>query len=156
MKKSILPVLSVMLAVSSATRADLVSKDIGDPDMNAWKAGDWVTCGGEIVALDERPEGTPKNAMALRLVTKYGVRSFGGWTAELKHNTLPGKPKKLTGWMRLGNDKSWGFEFKFQDANTNEFGIGVNVVGSQYTCISSSCRTCIFLINISDFVIIII
>lgn len=104
-----------------AGEAALVSRDIGDPEMNRWEAGTWVTTGGDVIALDERPEGGNPGAKTLRLETRYGVRAFGGWNVGLKQNVLPGKPVKLTGWVRLGNDRSYGFEYCFTDANTNEF-----------------------------------
>ena len=128
MNKSLICVGAV-LAVFNAAFAELVSKDIGDPDMNGWKAGDWVTCGGEIISLGERPAGQSDKAQTLRFKVNYGVRSFGGWSAEPKEKELPGRPQRLSGWVRLGNDKSWGMEFTFKDANTNEFHIGMTVPG---------------------------
>lgn len=101
--------------------AGLVSRDIGDPEMNRWEPGTWVTAGGDVLAIDDRPADGPKGAKALRFETRYAARAFGGWNASLKNNILPGRPVKLTGWVRLGNDKSHGFEFSFTDANTNDF-----------------------------------
>ena len=129
---SVLRVVGVSLALcasSFACLADLVSKDIGDPGMNAWKPGEWVTCGGSVTALDERPSDAPKTAKSLRFRVDYGVRAFGGWNCSPVSPLLPGKPQKITGWARLGNDKSWGMEFKFKDANTNEFGLAMSVPG---------------------------
>ena len=97
----------------AAFGANLVSKDIGDPEANAWEAGQWVTCGGDVIVLDERPADAP----------------FGGWNAHLKDNVLPGRPQKFSGWARLGNDDSWGMSFDFVDANTNKFGISMHPVG---------------------------
>ncbi len=130
--KNCLGVVSALcVAVAGVLHAQdtspLVSRDIGDPTMNEWKPGEWVTCGGDVIALDERPSDpqAPRNAKALRLETRYGVRSFGGWNAAPTSKTLPGKPQCFEGWARLGNDKSWGMEFSFTDANTNEFNIGM-------------------------------
>ena len=111
----------------STTRADVVSHDIGDPEMNVWKPGDWVTCGGDVLTIDDRPApatGAPQNAKTLRLEQRYGVRSFGGWNASLTPNTLPGRPVRLEGWMRLVNTNSWTGELEFHDANTNRFVAG--------------------------------
>ena len=113
----------------AAFGANLVSKDIGDPEANAWEAGQWVTCGGDVIVLDERPADAPTNAKSVRFETRYGDHAFGGWNAHLKDNVLPGRPRKLTGWARLGNDDSWGMSFDFVDANTNKFGISMHPVG---------------------------
>jgi len=93
-------------------RADVVSRDIGDPVLNVWKAGEWVTCGGEIIPLDERPSdpAAPKDAKALRLKVNYLPKKCGGWSAAPVVNAFPGSPVKLTAWMRLGNDASTPFE----------------------------------------------
>lgn len=117
--------LCVFSVAAWTASADLVSRDIGDPVMNAWKAGDWVTCGGEVITLDKDeaprdPEAIP-GAHPIRFECRYAPRAFGGWNANLVDNTLPGKPVRLTGWARLGNDKSWGMEFSFKDANGGEF-----------------------------------
>ena len=113
----------------AAFGANLVSKDIGDPEANAWEAGQWVTCGGDVIVLDERPADAPTNAKSVRFETRYGDHAFGGWNAHLKDNVLPGRPRKLSGWARLGNDDSWGMSFDFVDANTNKFGISMHPVG---------------------------
>ena len=110
-------------------RAELVSRDIGDPEMNAWEAGTWVTCGGDVITLDERPSDAPTKAKSVRFETRYGDHVFGGWNASLKKNILPGKPVKFTGWARLGNDDSWGMEFAFVDAHTNNFSLSIHPVG---------------------------
>ena len=115
--------------VSFATYAELVSRDIGDPEMNAWEAGTWVTCGGDVITLDERPSDAPTKAKSVRFETRYGDHVFGGWNASLKKNILPGKPVKFTGWARLGNDDSWGMEFSFVDAHTNNFSLSMHPVG---------------------------
>lgn len=122
MKKLHLMALTLVGAVLGA-RADVVSRDIGDPLMNAWKAGDWVTCGGEILPLDERPNdpAAPQGAKALRLKVNYIPNAFGGWNAAPVVNSFPGKPVKLTAWMRLGNDKSNGFDWNFEDASGKKF-----------------------------------
>ena len=99
----------------------IVSKDIGDPDMNGWKAGDWVTCGGDFFALDERPSDAPKGAKALHMEQHYAPRNFGGWSCEPLTKKLPGKPVRLECWGRLMTDSSWSGEFEFVDANTNKF-----------------------------------
>ncbi len=103
--------------------AEIVSRDIGNPELDAWRAGEWVTCGGEITALDERPDdpAAPKNAKALRLKVNYLPKQFGGWNAGPAEKLLPGKPQKLTAWMRLGNDQSIGFDWSFEDANGKKF-----------------------------------
>ena len=122
--------LSAIAAMTSfATYAELVSRDIGDPEMNAWEAGTWVTCGGDVITLDERPSDAPTKAKSVRFETRYGDHVFGGWNASLKKNVLPGKPVKFTGWARLGNDDSWGMEFAFVDAHTNNFSISMHPVG---------------------------
>ena len=122
--------LSALAAMASfATYAELVSRDIGDPEMNAWEAGTWVTCGGDVITLDERPSDAPTKAKSVRFETRYGDHVFGGWNASLKKNILPGKPVKFTGWARLGNDDSWGMEFAFVDAHTNNFSISMHPVG---------------------------
>ena len=113
----------------AAFGANLVSKDIGDPEANVWEAGQWVTCGGDVIVLDERPADAPTNAKSVRFETRYGDHAFGGWNAHLKDNVLPGRPRKLTGWARLGNDDSWGMSFDFVDANTNKFGISMHPMG---------------------------
>ena len=122
--------LSALAAMASfVAHAELVSRDIGDPEMNAWEAGTWVTCGGEVITLDERPSDAPTKAKSVRFETRYGDHVFGGWNASLKKNILPGKPVKFTGWARLGNDDSWGMEFAFVDAHTNNFSISMHPVG---------------------------
>ena len=122
--------LSALAAMASfVAHAELVSRDIGDPEMNAWEAGTWVTCGGEVITLDERPSDAPTKAKSVRFETRYGDHVFGGWNASLKKNVLPGKPVKFTGWARLGNDDSWGMEFAFVDAHTNNFSISMHPVG---------------------------
>jgi len=122
--------LSALAAMASfATYAELVSRDIGDPEMNAWEAGTWVTCGGDVITLDERPSDAPTTAKSVRFETRYGDHVFGGWNASLKKNILPGRPVKFTGWARLGNDDSWGMEFAFVDAHTNNFSLSIHPVG---------------------------
>lgn len=110
-------------------RADIVSCDIGDPEANTWKPGEWVTCGGEVIALDERPDDAPTKAKSVRFEVRYGDHAFGGWNASPKKKDLPGKPVKFTGWARLGNDDSWGMSFEFVDANTNKFNISMHAPG---------------------------
>ena len=104
---------------------NIVSRDIGDPEMNAWEPGAWVSCGGSVQALDERPDDpeAPKNAKTLRFQVDYPARTFGGWNATLKQNTLPGEPVKMTGWARKGSENSWAMGFDFVDANTNKFSL---------------------------------
>ena len=63
--------------------AGLVSRDIGDPEMNRWEPGKWVTAGGDVLAIDDRPADGPKGAKALRFETRYAARAFGGWNASL-------------------------------------------------------------------------
>ena len=104
-----------------ALHADVVSRDIGDPSLNTWKEGDWVTCGGEILAIDERPAEAPSGAKALRLKVNYLPKKFGGWNAAPLVNEYPGTPVKLTAWMRLVNDVSTGFEWAFEDAAKKRF-----------------------------------
>ena len=123
--------LAASLAALIANGADVVSRDIGDPEMNSWEAGQWVTCGGEVVVLDERPADAPTKAKSVRFEVRYGDHAFGGWNATLKKNVLPGKPVKVTGWARLGNDDSWGMEFVFVDAHTNNFSLSMHPVGDQ-------------------------
>ena len=108
-------------AVSLTAYPQLVSKDIGDPDMNGWKAGDWVTCGGDVIALDERPAEGSKKSKTLRMVQHYAPRNFGGWNCEPLTKTLPGKPVRLECWGRLMTENSWSGEYEFVDANTNKF-----------------------------------
>lgn len=120
---------SIAVAASAAAvfvftaDAEIVSRDIGDPELNAWRAGEWVTCGGEITALDERPDdpAAPKGAKALRLKVNYLPKQFGGWNAAPLDKTIPGRPQKLTAWMRLGNDQSIGFDWTFEDAAGKKF-----------------------------------
>ena len=116
---------AALLAFASFAAPEIVSKDIGDPEMNGWKPGDWVTAAGKIIALDERPDDpdAPKGAKALRFETAYPGQ-FGGWMAHpTDGGLLPGKPVKFTGWARKGN--KWGtyMAFSFEDANTNSFEI---------------------------------
>ena len=105
----------------------LASRDVGDPEANPWVEGAWPTAVGDITVLDDRPSdpAAPKDHKALRLTIHYGVRSFGGWGAHPKAQTLPGKVVKITGWSRKGNDKSWGMGINFVDANTNSFSWGI-------------------------------
>lgn len=133
MKKTI-PFMAVALVCAALlARADVVSRDIGDPVLNAWKAGEWVTCGGEIVPLDERPSdpAAPKDAKALRLKVNYLPKKFGGWNAAPVVNTFPGTPVKLTAWMRLGNDVSTPFEWSFEDATGKKFKVQFKDAGGQ-------------------------
>ena len=111
----------------SGARAVLASRDIGDPEANLWEEGGWPTTPGEFQVLDERPDDpeAPRDHKALRLICRYGAYSFGGWSANPKSRTLPGKVVKITGWARKGNDKSWGMGMDFIDANTNKFGYGI-------------------------------
>ena len=131
MNIKIIVAVSAFAALSPlAVRADLVSRDIGDPEMNAWEPGTWVTCGGDVITLDERPADAPTKAKSIRFETRYGDHAFGGWSASPKKNVLPGKPAKFTGWARLGNDDSWGMSFEFVDANTNKFNISMHAPGN--------------------------
>ena len=102
---------------------DLVSRDIGDPVVNAWKVGEWVTCGGEILPLADRPDdpAAPAGAQALRLKVNYLPNQFGGWNCAPVANVFPGKPVKMTAWMRLGNDRSTGFDWNCEDAAKKKF-----------------------------------
>lgn len=108
-------------------RADIASRDIGDPEANRWEEGEWPTAAGEISILDERPDApaAPKGHKALRLTIHYAPRSFGGWSAHPKAQTLPGKVLKVTGWSRGGNTESWGMGLNFVDANTNSFSFNI-------------------------------
>ena len=111
----------------SGARAVLASRDIGDPEANLWEEGGWPTTPGEFQVLDARPSdpAAPKDHKALRLICRYGAYSFGGWSANPKSRTLPGKVVKITGWSRKGNEDSWGMGMNFQDANTNSFSYGI-------------------------------
>ena len=82
---------------AGAPRADIASRDIGDPEANRWEEGEWPTAAGEISILDERPDApaAPKDHKALRLTIHYAPRSFGGWSAHPKAQTLPGKVLKI-------------------------------------------------------------
>ena len=128
MKFSMLSMV-MMAALAASAEALVVSKDIGDPEMNDWKAGDWVTVGGKIVTLDERPSAAKTNAKTLRLEINYAPNNFGGWNCARKPNILPGKPQKLTGWVRKGNEKSWNMNYEFVDANTNKFNLSMTKPG---------------------------
>ena len=128
MKKAILAAAACALALPMP--AEIVSKDIGDPSVNEWRAGEWVTCGGDVKVCDERPSGAPEGAKTLRLETRYAVRSFGGWNCSPVKAVLPGRPVKLTGWARIVGEKSWGFGIEFADANTNKFSGKFVVPGS--------------------------
>ena len=121
--------LAIVVPRYAASGANIVSKDIGDPEANKWEPGDWVTCGGDVIVLDERPSDAPTKAKSVRFETRYGDHAFGGWNAHLKDNVLPGKPQKFTGWARLGNSDSWGMSFDFVDANTNKFSISMRSPG---------------------------
>lgn len=118
-------VFAAMVGLSVTAVSEIVSKDIGDPSLNVWKPGEWVTCGGEVIAIDERPADAPAGAKALRFETRYAARAFGGWNVAPKNNVLPGKPVKLAGWVRLGNDMSSGYNYNFIDANTNRFTVAM-------------------------------
>ena len=118
-------------ADSTVAQAVLASRDVGDPEANIWEEGGWPTTPGEFKVLDDRPSdpAAPKDHKALRLICRYGAYSFGGWSANPKSRTLPGKVVKITGWSRAGNDKSWGMGLNMQDANTNSFSF--NIPGKQ-------------------------
>ncbi len=118
--------LSFTLAIA-ASGQQLASRDIGDPEANLWEEGGWPTAPGSFEALDEVPSDpeAPRDHKALRLIVRYGARSFGGWSAHPKARTLPGKVVKITGWARKGNEKSWGMGMDFVDANTNKFSYGI-------------------------------
>ena len=133
MKKTTLFTAAALVCAALLARADVVSRDIGDPVLNTWKAGEWVTCGGEIIPLDERPSdpAAPKDAKALRLKVNYLPKKFGGWNAAPTVNTFPGTPVKLTAWMRLGNDESTPFEWGFEDATGKKFKVQFKDAGGQ-------------------------
>ena len=130
--------LATVVAFATAALADqaaaLTSRDIGDPEANVWQEGEWPTTPGEIGIIDERPSDpdAPKDHKALRLIVRYGVRSFGGWSAHPKARKLPGKVVKITGWSRKGNDKSWGMGMNFVDANTNSFSWGIPAKSTEW------------------------
>ena len=129
--KFCLTVVTMAVAFAASAGSLIVSRNIGDPELNTWKPGDWVTVGGKVVALDERPDCLLNaKGKTLRLEVNYPANTFGGWNCELKPNTLPGKPVKLTGWARLGNDKSWGMSFECVDANTNKFELPMRAPGA--------------------------
>ena len=114
---------------ASTINSDVVSKDIGDPSANIWKVGQWITVGGEISVLNECPSdpAAPKTgAKAMRISVHYPKRTFGGWNASPAQNELPGKPKKISAWVRNSSDpacepKLDGLGINFVDANTNKF-----------------------------------
>ena len=62
MNRGLLGLSAIAVMASFAACAELVSRDIGDPEMNAWEAGTWVTCGGDVITLDERPSDAPTKA----------------------------------------------------------------------------------------------
>ena len=120
-------VFALSFAALLANGAEVVSRDIGDPEANLWEEGGWPTTPGEFQVLDARPDdpNAPRDHKALRLICRYGAYSFGGWNAHPKPQTLPGKVVKITGWARKGNEKSWGMGMNFVDANTNKFSYGI-------------------------------
>ena len=104
--------------------AESVTVDLNHP-LAGKKLPPWKP--GEFQVLDARPSdpAAPKDHKALRLICRYGAYSFGGWSANPKSRTLPGKVVKITGWSRKGNEDSWGMGMNFQDANTNSFSYGI-------------------------------
>lgn len=116
---------------ASTLGTDIVSKDIGDPSANPWVVGQWITVGGEVTILNEcpdNPEAPKTGAKAMRVSVHYPKRTFGGWNASPKNKVLPGKPTKLSVWVRNSSDpacepKLDGLGFDFVDANTNKFNV---------------------------------
>ena len=118
-------------AMSQGINSDVVSKDIGDPTANPWVVGQWITVGGEVTSIDDvpsNPEAPKTGAKSMRVSVHYPVRTFGGWNASPKNKVLPGKPVKLSTWIRNVTDLSVnpkidGLSFEFVDANTNKFSV---------------------------------
>ena len=115
----------------AAPQAVLASRDIGDPEANVWEEGGWPTTTGDFGPCDDRPDdpAAPKDHKALRLTVHYGAYAFGGWSANPKARTLPGKVVKITGWVRAANTNSWGMGLNMQDANTNNFSFNLPADG---------------------------
>ena len=121
----------VQSAMSQDINSDVVSKDIGDPTANPWSVGQWITVGGEVTSIDDvpsNPEAPKTGAKSMRVSVHYPVRTFGGWNASPKNKVLPGKPVKLSTWIRNVTDLSVnpkidGLSFEFVDANTNKFSV---------------------------------
>ncbi len=117
--------------IAEAQGPALVSRDLGDPLMNRWVEGDWVTCGGSAEALDERPDApdAQPGASALRLKMRSPARAHGGWNCSLADNAgfIPGRFDHLSLWIRRCDEhpKIWGLSVNFRDANTNSFSIGI-------------------------------
>ncbi|MBR1608685.1 MAG: hypothetical protein IJ678_03615 [Kiritimatiellae bacterium] len=121
---------------AESAAAPLVSRDVGDPEANPWKEGDWVTTSGAIEAVDERPDDpeAPAGAKALRLVTRYAPRTFGGWNCHPANSApFPGRTRKVTCWARLGGDVQAGYELRLVDAATNGFSFAVSPKTREWT-----------------------
>lgn len=80
----------------------LVSRDLSDPTGNAWEENPWVTAGGSFSAVDpeNRPDGVPPSAKALRIQVDFPGKRFAYWGVGPKQKELPGNPQRLTLWAR--------------------------------------------------------
>ena len=122
--------LSVTLSAATS-RAEVVSRDIGDPSVNPWKEDAWVTCDGGVTPVADRPDesAAPAGAMTLRCAIRYPAGTHGGWKCHPASDTIiPGRFQRLSLWIRPGADgekKIWGTAFNFTDANGVAFGLDV-------------------------------
>ena len=106
--------LAILFAAFSAagllaqtTEGLLVSRDIGDPEANAWKEYDWITASGRWEALAERAPGAPATGKSLRITAKFPARTFAYWGLQLveAQRKIPGAAKRFTGHGRKSSDK---------------------------------------------------
>jgi hypothetical protein len=120
-------VLSVFVACSSfftfaqSPETLLVSRDVCDPEANAWKDKDWVTASGSWEGIDERATGAPAAGKTLRVTGSFPGKVFAYWGLEpvKSAGTIPGDPKRIVGYTRRSSDKV-GVDVIFNDANGKE------------------------------------
>ena len=127
-------VLALLFAAFSAagllaqtTEGLLVSRDIGDPEANAWKEYDWITASGRWEALAERAPGAPATGKSLRITAKFPARTFAYWGLQLveAQRKIPGVAKRFTGHGRKSSDKV-GVELILKGADGKERKLGVD------------------------------
>lgn len=117
MKRILVTVLS-MLGVPLFICADIVSRDMSNPEGCPWRQGDWVSARGIMSSLDERAPQASPNSHTLRIQITFPARTFAFWDALPIDGSIPGTPKKITGWVRIG-DVDNGFAFRFADHTGN-------------------------------------
>ena len=106
---------------AQTNEALLVSRDIGDPEANAWRQLDWITASGRWEPLAERAPGAPAEGKSLRIISRFPAGRFAYWGLQLvpDQRKIPGDAKRFVGYGRKHSDKV-GVEIILKDAEGKE------------------------------------